>query len=114
MSDTILEIYDNQLDYILGENGHFTSEAIYDPDCVVSLSSQTIYGIFDSITFSNTQKDDSGNVGQNAKAIFIVKDAPDDFDPYKNIDLKITRNGKTYKINNIDIDEEGAQTLWLV
>jgi hypothetical protein len=103
-----LDIYQEQLEYNMGENGQFTEEAIFDPaDIAVSL-----YGIFDEFTYSS-KSDSSGNIAKQSRGIFLVSKAPE-FDIYEKKQIYLTGRDKMYTIEYIEYDDNGVQKLWLV
>jgi len=106
---TGLQVYDEQLDFILGEDGNFTEKAVFDPNG----QNLEIYGIYDDVSFMlNSPKDSAGNKTKNAKAIFVVKDAPT-FSVYEEKKLYLVNRDKTFTVLYIENDVNGVQQLWL-
>lgn len=103
-----LSVYQEQLDYIMGENGNFTEQAIFDPSGVA----QTLYGIFDNITFRSSDKDANSATRKNTIAVFVVASAPD-FNIYDGAKLQLTDRAITLTIEYIDRDKTGVQRIWL-
>lgn len=109
MSDEVLDIYDLTLAEQLGQNGVFTTSAVYDPDG----SAVTLYGIYENNTFRADEG--GGNVEvKKSGPRFIVSEIDDDIDLYEDIELYIARASRTFVIQYIDRDYQGAQVLWLV
>ena len=105
MSSDALDIYDEQLDFILGSEGHTTEPGIYDPDG----TAQTIYGVFDDHTFRGNK--DAGNIKQKTDGPRFVVAESISFDIYTDKILKI--RAIDYTIQYVDNDENGAQVIWL-
>jgi len=105
MSSNALEIYDDQLNFILGVNGHHTESAIYDPEDLAV----TIYGVFDDHTFRGNK--DAGNVKQKITGPRFVVSESMTFNVYKDKILQVRETN--YTIQYIDKDENGAQVIWL-
>ena len=109
MTADALQIYEDQLSEILGEEGHFTESALFDPS---GDDEATIYGIFDHN--SNKGQKDSGNAKQKiSDPHFIVKESPfaQTKDVYQN--KIITIRDEDYIIYYVSFDKTGAQVLWL-
>jgi hypothetical protein len=102
-----LQTYQDNLDYIIGENGNFTEQAVYDPSGL----DEIIYGIFDLVDY-RADKDSSGNQKKQSRAHFVVSSAPD-FDIYSEKFLHLVERGETYQISYIEKDLNGVQKIWL-
>lgn len=102
-----LQTYQDNLDYIMGENGNFTEQAVYDPSGL----DEIIYGVFDVVDY-RADKDASGNQKKVSRAHFVVSQAPD-FDIYSEKELHLVERGETYKISYIEKDINGVQKIWL-
>ena len=108
MASDALEVYDEQLEYILSEDAHFTVTAIYDP----TGSPSTISGVFDDHTFRGNK--DGGNVYQKKVGKRFVVKSILDFDIYTDKELTINLDTPvTYEIDYVARDFYGAQVLWL-
>jgi len=108
MSSDTLDIFEEQLNAQLGEDGIFTEIAIYDP----TATAQIIYGVFDDAT-TRDNKDGSNNYQKNEYKRFIVSQILD-FDIYNKTKIELTKRNKTYTIDYIEKDLQGVQVLWLV
>lgn len=106
MASDALAGYNEQLEYILSEEGQFTETGVYDPSGIA----EDITGIFDDHTFRGDK--DQGNAKSKLnRARFIVFEIVD-FDIELNIEITI--RSETYTIHYIDKDKQGAQVLWLL
>jgi hypothetical protein len=111
MSSDALDIYREHLNEQLGENASISERAVFDPNGLAI----DIYGVFDDNTFRSGQ--DTAN--QNPKregARFTISQMPVtviDFDVYTDVEIYFPYRDKTFKINFIEKDEQGAQVLWL-
>lgn len=102
------DVHQEQLEYIMGEDGTCTEAAIFDPSGIAL----AIYGIFDNVTFRSTDKDGNGSAKKNTTAVFTVASAPD-FNVYDRVKLHLTERGTTMTVEYIDRDKTGVQRIWL-
>jgi len=109
MSDEALNVYETQLDWQLSTEGHFTSQAFFDPSGV----NIELWGVFDS--FTENKKEDGGHGFQkNVIHCFTLSrnSTLPDFNASENKQLAVT-GYRTYKINTKSKNENGAVVLWL-
>lgn len=110
MTIEAIEIYGNNLNEQMGENGPMSEPATIDPS---GENEKRIYGFFDENYFDNNK--DSGNVFQkNVVARFCVSQLPYEVKILQGLDLMIERTGTIYNINYIVTDDNGVQVLYLV
>jgi hypothetical protein len=105
-----LNVYRDNLEYQMGENGNFTEPAVYDPS---GIDESIIFGIFDDVSFQDSGSDVTGSKKKNTKAVFMVTYKPANFDIYDNKRLYFSDRGKSYLIEYMETDDEGIQKLWL-
>jgi hypothetical protein len=115
MSSDTLNIYREHLDEQLGVNAPATEEAVIDPSGTLEAN---LYGVFDDNTF-RSGADRNNNFPKSAGARFTISKIPDNmkdenFDIYTNVSIYFPYRDKTYLIQYIEKDEQGAQVLWMV
>ena len=110
MTIEAIEIYDNNLNEQMGENGCMSEPAILDPS---GENEKRIYGFFDENYFDNNK--DSGNVYQkNVVARFCISTLPYPVKILQGLDILIERTNVLYNINYVMTDVNGLQILFLV
>lgn len=109
MSDDALDIYDSHLSEQLGSGGVFTERAVYDPS---GLDEAELYGIFEKT--SSRSNDDGGHVSQKTSSIRFILKQMMVFDIYAEKEVYFPYREATYTIDYVDVDENGADVLWLV
>ncbi len=112
MSTDALDIYAEQLQEQLGENGNGTESGLLSPDGVKVVK---IWGWFEHNTF-RSGRDTAKQVPKREGARFITagKQELGDFDVYNNIEIYFPYRDETYIIQYAEKDDNGAQVLWLV
>jgi len=106
MTSSALNTYDTQLTNILGENGQFTEEAVYDPSGV---DEAIIYGVFDDHTFRGNK--DGGNVSAKLDGPRFIAAESMTLNIY--LDKTLQVRGDDYIIQYIDKCTAGFVTIWL-
>jgi hypothetical protein len=112
MSSDALDIYRDHLDEQLGVNAPATEEAVIDPSGTLETH---IYGVFDDNTFRNGQ-DTANQYPKREGARFTISQIPasmTNFDVYANINIYLPYRDKTFIIQYIETDKQGAQVIWL-
>jgi len=110
MTIEAINIYRNNLNEQMGEDGAMSEPAIIDPSGVYE---KFIYGFFDENYIADNK--DDGNVYQkNVVARFCVSQLPYEVKILQGLDLMIERTGTIYNINYVMTDDNGIQVLYLV
>ena len=108
MTTSALDIYNSTLEEQLGPDGVFTETAIYDPDG----DSVELSGVFDETSFSEDKG--GGNVEQKKQGPhFVVAEIDFSFDLYSDKKIYFPYRDKTFTIQEIKEDANGAQVIWL-
>ena len=109
MSTEALDIYKDTLIEQLGEDSPVTEPGIIDPDG----EALEVFGVFDDNVFKGAKG--GGNITpKKSGPRFIVAELPEGIDIYSDVNIYFSYRDKTYKIQYIEPDKQGAQVIWLV
>ena len=110
MTIEAIDIYRNNLNEQMGEDGAMSEPAIIDPSGIYE---KFIYGFFDENYIADNK--DDGNVFQkNVVARFCVSTLPYPAKILQGMDILIERTNVLYNINYVMTDVNGLQILFLV